>query len=288
MGIQSTRRAVLIGSLLLISSLHALADRPVASARAIDRDAGVLETDNFRIHTKEPFKQVERLSQECETWRRHVIDRLALGTRVQEWRPKCEVYLFDQPSEFARQSGLPQEALAAAQLEIGDGKVWQRRINARIDDSSRVTRLLQHEIVHVVLADRFPRNRIPGWADEGVAVLFESPERLENLKEAHRAHSSLLEQSRFIRSLSGNSLRTRTRLEADVYYARSAMLTRYLIRRDSPERFLLFLEHLQSQGIESALRRHYGLDRVPSLQELSESAQSLAWDVAKTEPFFTP
>ena len=288
MEIQSTGRAVLIGSLLLISSLHAQVDRPVVSGPAIDRHAEVLETANFRFHAKVPFDRVEGLAEECETWRRHVIDRLTLGTRVEEWRPKCEVYLFERPLEFARQSGLPQEALAAAQLEIGDGQVWQRRINARADDSSLVTRLLRHEIVHVVLADRFPRRRIPGWADEGLAVLFESPERLKNLKDIHRTHSSLLEQPRFIRSLSGNPLPTRTRLEADVYYARAAMLTRYLIRRDTPERFLCFLEHVQAQGIESALRCHYGLDRVPSLEELSESAESLAWSVAETEPAFKP
>ncbi len=288
MEIRGTCRAVLIGSLLLISSLHAQVDRPAVFGPAIDRHAGVLETVNFRFHTKVPFDRVEGLADECETWRRHVIDRLTLSTRIEEWRPKCEVHLFDRPVEFARQSGLPQEALAAAQLDIGDGQVWQRRINARADDSSLVTRLLRHEIVHVVLADRFPRRRIPGWADEGLAVLFESPERLKNLRDVHRTHSSLLEQPRFIRSLSGNPVFTRTRLEADVYYARAAMLTRYLIRRDTPECFLRFLEHLQSQGIESALRSHYGLDRVPSLEELSESAESLAWTMTQTDPASKP
>jgi hypothetical protein len=278
----------LVGSLLLISSLHAQVNGRVAFSLATNRHDGVLETVNFRFHLKEPSDHIEGLAEECETWRRHVIDRLTLRTRVQEWRPKCEVYLFDQPVEFARQSGLPQEALAAAQLEIGDGQVWQRRINARADDSSLVTRLLRHEIVHVVLADRFPRKQIPGWADEGLAVLFESPERLKNLSDVHRTHSSLLEQPRFIRSLSGNPLRTRTRLEADVYYARAAMLTRYLIRRDTPERFLGFVEHVQAQGVESALRSCYGLDRVPSLEELSDSAESLAWSVAKTEPTSKP
>jgi hypothetical protein len=283
MGIRGTGKSVLFGSLLVISSLHAQIDHPVVPGPTSNCQAEVLETDNFRFHTKAPIQRSQELAEECETWRRHVIDRLTLGTHVQEWRPKCEVHLFDQPAEFARQSGLPQGALAAAQLEIGDGQVWQRRINARADDATVITRLLRHEIVHVVLADRFPHRRIPGWADEGLAVLFESPERLENLKDVHRRHSSLLEQPRFIRSLSGNPLITRTRLEADVYYARAAMLSRYLIRRDTPERFLHFLEHLQSQGIESALRSHYGLDRLPSLEELSENAESLAWSITQTE-----
>ena len=53
------------------------------------------------------------------------------------------------------------------------GRIIARRVNLRADHANLLRAILPHEITHVVLADLFPHQQIPRWADEGMAVLSE-------------------------------------------------------------------------------------------------------------------
>jgi hypothetical protein len=120
---------------------------------------------------------------------------------------------------------------------------------------------LRHEIVHVVLAARFP-DRLPAWIEEGIAGRYDDPPRTD----ARR---------RIIRGwvLSGNwpdlervfALETIAAHEHAAYSA-AASVTEYLLSCGGKEKLLRFAVSGKGDGWDQALRRHYGLGSVHDLE----------------------
>jgi hypothetical protein len=54
-------------------------------------------------------------------------------------------------------------------------------------------------------------------------------------------------------------------VQRDAFYGQSASLVAFLIERDSPERFLEFVELSQKQGVEGAVKEVYGLRSLAEL-----------------------
>ena len=68
-------------------------------------------------------------------------------------------------------------------LILGFAFHWQAT-RAREADIDRILASgLPHEVTHVILADLFPQQQIPRWADEGMAVLTEPREKIDGLLE---------------------------------------------------------------------------------------------------------
>src|SRR5439155_1458326 len=113
------------------------------------------ESRNFRIHHRDELDVsttvVKLLEESRDQLRRRWLDQ---QDRT-EWSPKCDVFLYPSAASFRQLTGRPADMWGFADLEIGDGKVWTRRLDFRADDAERLHRIALHELAHVVLADRF-------------------------------------------------------------------------------------------------------------------------------------
>ena len=120
-------------------------------------------------------------------------------------------------------SGVPAESLGVSHLDVGEGRVWSRRIDVLGDDRQQLERVLEHELAHVVLADRFCNTRIPHWADEAIATLSENGTRVAGMRSTIRDADSRgdLLAPRDILSLRQYP---RGQAAAELFYAQSASL----------------------------------------------------------------
>ena len=131
----------------------------------------------------------------------------------------------------------------------------------------------------MVLADRFCRSRISPWADEGIAMLAETPEKLSRrLADLRRvavggtvyAVHDLLN----VRSSPDPASRA-------AFYGQSLALVGLLLDRGSREQLLQFVDASQLRGPEAALREVYGLGQAAEFErqfrEYQLTERPLAW-----------
>ena len=111
--------------------------------------------------------------------------------------------------------------------------------------------MLPHEVTHVILADLFPTQQIPRWADEGIAVLSE-PTTEQRLRAADLDEPLS----------SGTLFKVESLMAMDypdgrywgLYYAQSVSLTRFLVEQGTPAQFIQFVQGAQRRPPESELR----------------------------------
>ncbi|MEW4567753.1 hypothetical protein AB1L88_07790 [Tautonia sp. JC769] len=222
----------------------------------------ILETENFRILHVDPAL-ARQLAQRVETIRRDLFrfwDRAE--SEAPAWSPRCDLYLYPDGSTFARMTGQSAESPGFSTLDLSRGRVVSRRINLRADADRLLDAVVPHEVSHVVLADLFPNQQIPRWADEGMAILAEPTD-------AQSARLADLDAS----LSAGRVFRTGPLMGAsgpndrdwDLFMAQSASLTRYLVQLDSPARFLAFVRASQRLGLEPALKTVYGFEDAEDL-----------------------
>lgn len=120
---------------------------------------------------------------------------------------------------------------------------------------------LHHEMVHAVLATRFP-GRLPPWCDEGVAGMKDDPQRVV-------LRRRIVEQ--FAQTNAWPPLQTL--LEAkeisatdEAAYSVAASLMEFLLTRGDRPTFLRFAASGRDMGWDRAVRDHYGFGSVAELQ----------------------
>jgi hypothetical protein len=151
----------------------------------------------------------------------------------------------------------PEQSPGFSTMGMNGGRIIARRINLRADHPNLLKAVLPHEITHVVLADLFPHQQIPRWADEGMAVLSEPAS--EQQSRAADLDDPLA---------SGQLFKVERLMTMDypdgkfwgLYYAQSVSLTRYLVEQGSPTKFIEFVQRSQNNGVESELKRIYNID----------------------------
>ena len=132
----------------------------------------VLETDHFRVFHADPAL-ARKAAEAAEAVRAEQTDKWGSPAREAGWSPRCDLYLYPTPQEFARMTGQPETSPGFSTMSINGDRVIARRVNLRADHPQLLTAILPHEVTHVVLADLFIQQQIPRWADEGMAVLAE-------------------------------------------------------------------------------------------------------------------
>ena len=225
----------------------------------------VVESPSFRFLHHGMDAVARELATHTEQVREDLQTRWFGQTSHAQWRPACEVYLCSTPAEFTRISGSPAETFGISNLEIGQGTVWRRQVLVRADKPLEVKRVLGHELTHVVLADRFPTQQIPRWADEGIAVLSEPASRLPG-------YSIVMTDAQ----TKGELLKLRTLISAKYYpqsdrsialfYGQSALMVKSLVDRKGPVHFLKFVEESQRLGIDAALKTNYGFAGIEAFE----------------------
>ena len=225
-------------------------------------DWQVRETPSFRIYHLDAAL-AERVAEAAEAARTAQANRWAGAVPRGAWSPKCDIYLYPSAKTFSKMTGQPEESPGFSTMGLNAGKIVARRINLRADHPNLQAAILPHEITHVILADLFPTQQIPRWADEGMAVLAEPS------SEQKARASDLGGPLAANRLFKLNDLMVMDYPDGKhwaLYYAQSVSLTRFLVDLEGPARFIEFVQGSQRNGPEAELRRVYKIEGFADLQ----------------------
>jgi hypothetical protein len=247
----------------------------------------VQETASFRVFCRADFAGGQRLPSACEALRRQ-LQETWFAEAAPEWSPRCDIVLHPTVAGYVRELGPgSRQSSGCATIEIDKGRVVKRRVDVRADADDWMTTALPHELTHIVLADKFATQQIPRWADEGIAILSEPA-----VRQGIRRSAMQRALARAPRYAAGELLALRDYPAGDrrdAFYGQSASLVAYLIERDSPARFIEFLQLGQKQGYERALQEVYDIRSMADLDsrwraqlfEHGQSAELFAARIAK-------
>lgn len=134
---------------------------------------------------------------------------------------------------------------------------------------------LAHEMVHVVLATRFPHpRRLPAWLEEGIASSYDDGPRQAARQQilawmAKTGNWSDVESIFNLQNIAGQDKQA---------YAVASSLTQFLLTRGDQRTLLEFGQHARQDGWDAALRKCYRIRTVPDLQRAWQEwvQQSLA------------
>ena len=258
---------------------------PCSEIRLVRSTAGdgtfsFAESPNFRIYWSTDEAALRRLAERCE--------RMAANTKQawlgkecnSPWTPKCEVVVHPETAGYVQTMGPGSEQTSGcATIRLEEGRVVVRRIDLRADALDWKTETLPHELTHVVLADRFCRTRIAPWADEGIAMLAETPEKLgRRLADLRRVAAGGMVYA--VHDLL-NVRSSPDPASARAFYGQSLALVGLLLDRGSREQLLQFVDASQLRGPEVALREVYGLGQAAEFErqfrEYQLTERPLAW-----------
>jgi hypothetical protein len=212
------------------------------------------ESDNFRVMWRGHRDDIAEVCQNCESLRGSLYRTWLDVEPTTRWTPKCDVVLCSDDATYLREVGPGGRNTVASALVSNPGKkVAVRRIDVRRGNQKWIEGPFAHELTHVVIADRLELEHLPRWADEGMATLADSTQAFQ------RGGVFRLAQ-----------LLTATTYPAQdqwgAFYGQSVSLVNFLVERDSPARFVEFLEAARVQGYAAALRSIYQIDDVAALE----------------------
>jgi hypothetical protein len=225
-------------------------------------------SQNFRLLHFLSLEDAEALLRVAERTRAQVTRRW-FGGASEDWSPRCDLAIYPSSRDYARLTGAPGEAPGHTDLRVEGGRVLRRRIHVRADHPTYRDRVVPHEVAHVVLGSEIADGLVPRWADEGLAVLAEPREAIEE-------HLRVLPGLRRDRRL----FRLRQLLDLDDYpepsrvsafYAQSVSLTEFLAEERGPLVFTVFLRDAIRRGYPMALEKHYGITSIDQLQTAWEA-----------------
>ncbi len=205
------------------------------------------------------------VAQLCERRRTDLAGQLAEGTVLLAWNPRCEVVVHATCESYRAAVGCGGESSKGSSwIGVQKSQITRRRIDLLAE--CKALPALGHELTHVVLADLFDGQRPSPWADEGLAVFFDRPEK-------QRRHQQDLQRALNHRTIwplatlmSHESYPPTSSFPA--FYAQSASLTAFLVRQGSPSRFIHFVKSAKAKGIDQALLDEYAINGVRELERL--------------------
>jgi hypothetical protein len=223
-----------------------------------------LETDNFKVCCDESETPASHLARHAESLRKALCATWLGETSPDEWKPKCQIVLYSSRQGYVAAVGRGSERTVGSSLVRTDkGQVVSRRVDLLGAGTEFLSAALPHELTHVVLGDRFTATVAPRWADEGMAMMADTEAK------QHR-HSRDLDEAIAHRT----TFRAAELLTMDDYpspsrfgtfYGQSASLTKFLVARKSPQKFVEFLERAHNIGYDAALIECYSIAGVGEL-----------------------
>ena len=261
------RRGTAVGlaaAVLLSVSPGAWADECPSAVAGASASCPAVPPSSIVVHGLERGRATA-IRDHAERMRREAFARLLGEPAPAAWHVPCDIHVHLSTESFASAvGGPPVDARGATSLEFAGDRVAARRIDVMGDGPDAIPDALDHELVHVVLADHFVHAPPPRWADEGLALQFDAP--------AKQARHDADFRAALRRGLAWETedLVTLEDYPSDcgrqqVFYGQSAAVVRWLITRRDEATFIRFLDDAVEHGIEPALRRHYALDSLASL-----------------------
>lgn len=230
----------------------------------------ISESPNFRIVHNQCPEYVAQVAQVAERTRTEAWGRW-FGTAERNWVPKCDIILHATAQDYQKATGMPTQSPGHSKLEMDGPRLLGRQVHLRCDHPNVVTAILPHETTHVVLAGGFTDVGIPRWADEGIAVLTEPREQIEqhlrNLSKHHQDGTLFSVRELMEQSYQPQQEKYPEARRIGAFYAQSISLVEYLTNLGGPRQFMAFLQAGLRQGYEPALQRYYSIRDFQDLQQ---------------------
>jgi hypothetical protein len=179
----------------------------------------------------------------------------------------AEIYLYTNASEYSQHTGQPATSPGHSRIDLDPSysRIVLRQVHLRCDNAALLEAVLPHETTHVVLAGHFGNKHVPRWVDEGVAVMTEPQDKVDQHKK------------NLAKSLQNHELiPLRDLLQMDSYpspsqigtfYAQSVALVDFLAKQKGPVVLTQFVREALSGGYEPAFRKYYGFQSINELQD---------------------
>jgi hypothetical protein len=197
-----------------------------------------------------------------------VRQELCAGVASAAWHPKCEVVLHPNRASYLHAVGRGgEQTVGSSVVQFDKGRIVRRRIDLLTADARecQVLSALPHELIHIVLADLFPKTPAPRWAEEGLALLKDRPDKrarhLNDLRTALRSGSTLSLDQLF------STTRYPEAWQRAVFYGQSMSVVEYLERLGTADQFVGFLKLSQDKGHNHALKAVYDIDGTADLRQ---------------------
>jgi hypothetical protein len=250
-------------TLIVVSAIVSLLGVSVMRAAVVSRVDlpvnAIAGMESFEVVGIEGEKAFRVALHAAELRQRISTELLGVATPV-AWTPRCLIYVHLTEESFAEAvGGAPASARGATSIEFLGDSVGFRRIDLMADvPDQEIPDALGHELVHVILADRFTEQPPPRWADEGLALLYDSEEKQrshdEDFREAALHGMAWSGVDMFnIEIDSADIARER------VFYGESLALVRWFLTQGSCSTFLAFIDDCDANGLADALQHHYGI-----------------------------
>lgn len=216
--------------------------------------AASVASPNFLVTA--PSEATARRVADAAEYQRKKLAMLWYGHELDDWANRCTVEVDANPNKGAGGS-------TSFKFSRGEVYGWRMRVQGsveRILDS-----VIPHEVNHTILACFF-RRKVPRWADEGAATIFEhDSERQRQIDEVQR----LLHDGRRIplRVLMSMTQYPSDMRQVMAMYAQSYSVTDYLIQKGGRKTFLAFLNDAHRRGWDAALKTHYEQKSVEQLEQ---------------------
>lgn len=239
------------------------------AAAAPDRD------DSFEVAGVEG-ELADRIAVHAAGVRRAISSQLLGITDPPVWRPRCIIQVHGSSASFRTAvRGAPAAARGATSIEFVHDAVSLRRIDLMGEQTpGAIPDALGHELVHVVLADHFIDGPPPPWADEGLAMLFDTPEK-QSAHEADFLAAAARGQAWRVRDLMALEVHPAEAGRQRVFYGQSGALVRWFLERGDAATFLEFLADAAEVGTGRALRDRYGIASADEIDRQWGHGQSL-------------
>jgi hypothetical protein len=217
----------------------------------------VAESSHFSVWSKVSAAESISIAHRSEQLRSE-LQKCWLMEDVPQWRCRCHVVI--HPDLAAYRGLLPGESSASVgctTITTDHGEVIFRRIDLRSDVMDWEQNALPHEMTHVILADRFPRERLPIWLNEGLAMLSEQPALRARRDQVLRAALSrgAIPSLRLLLQQDGNL----ERISPELAYAVHSSIVFYLERIGGRQRLGEFAELMLHTDCETALNEIFAL-----------------------------
>jgi tetratricopeptide (TPR) repeat protein len=238
------------------------------AVRNLDRAAGgwaVAESANFRVYHNQPREMAEKAARVAERTRTEML-RKWFNEPNDAWPQKCDLYLHATAEDYAQASHAPLSSPGHSRIQTDGGRVLSREMHMHCDNQNMLIAVLPHETTHVVIAGKFGDRPVPRWADEGIAVLTEPREQVERHLRNLPKHSQE-RQLFYLRDLVQLDDYPQQPQRVGAFYAQSVSLVDFLSRQKGPQTFAQFVHDGQCGSYEEALRRHYGYQGFPELEQ---------------------
>ncbi len=216
--------------------------------------AASVASPNFLVTA--PSEAIARRVADAAEYQRKKLAMLWYGHELNDWANRCSVEVDANPNKGAGGS-------TSFKFSRGEVYGWRMRVQGsveRILDS-----VVPHEVNHTILACYF-RRKVPRWADEGAATIFEhDSERQRQIDEIQRLmHDGRRIPLRVLMSMTQYPSDMR---QVMAMYAQSYSVTDYLIQKGGRRTFLAFLNDAHQRGWDAALKTHYEQKSVEHLEQ---------------------